>query len=386
MDFGGFWIYVVLEALAITGVLAIYLAWKNRNLNAQLASADGQKSSQALDVESYSDLVNKEILNTEAKLAHLADQPDTPAGLAETVQARLTFLIAEREAAGDSSSEEEKFWSRMMELLPGRVPAPDDPEVDASAAEDQSSLVEALQTRIQAYETRVANLEQFKQLFFEIKLKQVNSKGLEDRIRTEVEKVIPEQDQTPELRVVLSTLREENHTLEEQLNHIEQELDDVLRAAGPVGIPQTETSQVAVSSMSGGLEDDVENIRRVISQYKNHINDLNGLVMNLKLDVKDKEQLETYTEELKSQSADLQAAMHHLEEENDFLQEQISALLKQELEKEKQIKADAVEVENKLEAQLTAYAELEGKYAEMEQSYLVAYQENQKLIAAAGSR
>jgi len=67
-----------------------------------------------------------------------------------------------------------------------------------------------------------------------------------------------------------------------------------------------------------------------------------------------------------------------------FLQ-QISVLLKQELEKEAEIKADAAAVKETLEAQLVAYTELEGKYAEMEQLYLAAYQENQKLIEAAGT-
>jgi len=43
------------------------------------------------------------------------------------------------------------------------------------------------------------------------------------------------------------------------------------------------------------------------------------------------------------------------------------------------------EVKGALEAQLVAYTALEGKYAEMEQWYLTAYQENQKLIEAAGS-
>jgi len=43
------------------------------------------------------------------------------------------------------------------------------------------------------------------------------------------------------------------------------------------------------------------------------------------------------------------------------------------------------EVKGTLEAQLVAYTELEGKYADMEQWYLTAYQENQRLIEAAGS-
>jgi len=67
-----------------------------------------------------------------------------------------------------------------------------------------------------------------------------------------------------------------------------------------------------------------------------------------------------------------------------FLQ-QISVLLKQELEKEAEIRADAATVKETLEAQLVAYTELEGKYADMEQLYLTAYQENQRLIEAAGS-
>lgn len=384
MELGRFWTYIVFEALALVGVWAIYLGWKNRRLTAQLADANIHESSQALDIDSYSDLVNKEILNTEAKLVQLADQPGAEAGPMQAIQARLTFLRAEREAAGGLASDDEAFWARMTELLSGCIPAAGDAETTGAGERDQSAQVEALETRIQAYETRVSNLEQFKQLFFELKMKQVNSKGLEEKIRTEVDKVIPEQEQTPELKDMLSTLRAENHTLEEQLNHIERELDDVLRAAGPAGNQQAESGAGSVNNGPAGIEDDVENIRRVISQYKKHVNELNGLVMNLKLDVKDKERLEGYAEQLKSQYEDLQAAMHHLGEENDFLQEQISALLKQELEKEAQIKADAAEVADKLEAQLTAYAELERKYAEMEQSYLATYQENQKLIEEVG--
>ncbi len=385
MEFGSFWYYIVLEALLIVGVWVVYLQWSKRRRNAQLAAADDQAGSQALDIDSYADLVSKEILKTEAKLAQLEDKPDAEPGLVHAIQARLTFLRAEQEAASDSASSDEAFWPRMTELLSGCFPAPVETDKPVSDQEDQSSLIEALQTRIQAYETRISNLEQFKQLFFDIKMKQVNSKGLEEKIRTEVDKVIPQQEQTPELRDMLSTLRDENHTLEEQLTHIEQELDDVLRAAGPVGNQQTESGEGPVSSQPAGLEGDVENIRRVITEYKKHVNELNGVVMNLKLDVKDKERLESYAGELKSQYEDLQAAMDHLEEENDFLQEQISALLKQELEKEAEIKADAAAVKETLEARLVAFTELEGKYAEMEQLYLTAYQENQRLIEAAGS-
>jgi len=379
MALGSFWTYVVLEALALLGVWTIYQHWKIRRLSARLVNPVSSSGSQALNVESYTDLVNKEILNCETKLARLADRQADESGLASTIQTRLAFLRAERDAAIDQDSGDEAFWTRMSELLAACLPAPVDTESVENSEDEPDSEVEALRARIQAYETRVSNLEQFKQLFFELKMKQINSKSLEEKIRTEVGKAIPEQEQAPELKDMLSSLREENHTLEEQLGHIEHELDDILRAAGPAG-----SGEAPASNASTGVVDDVENIRQVISQYKMHVHELNGLIMNLKLDVKDKESLEKYAEQQKSQYEELQAAMHHLEEENDFLQEQISALLKQELEKEAQIKADAEEVKGKLDARLAAYAELEGKYAEMEQSYLAVYQENRKLTEASG--
>ncbi len=385
MDFGSIWSFVGLEALLIACVLVAYLSWKTRRLRAQLVAAAGHRSEPALDVDSYSDLVNKEILQTEAKLAGLTDQPDVKEALLRTVQTRLTFLRAEQETASKFAENDDAFWARMTELLSAELLGSRDLDTAAPVDEEQANRIEALQKRIQVYEKRVSNLEQFKALFFEAKMKQVNSRDLQEKIRAEVDKAIPEQDQSAELKDVLSTLREENHSLEEQLNHIERELDDVLRAAGPVADQAPASGGAHSGKAHAHLEEDVENIRAVISQYKDHINELNGLVLNLKLDVKDKEQLKSYAEELKSQYEALQSAMQHLEEENDFLQEQISALLKQELEKEEQIKADAAEVRSKLDSQLEAYTELEGKYAAMEQSYLEAYEENQKLLAAAGS-
>ncbi len=385
MDFGSIWSFVGLEALLIACVLVAYLSWKTRRLRAQLVAAGCQGGVPALDVDSYSDLISKEILQTEAKLAGLSDQPDVKEALLRTVQTRLTFLRAEQETTSKFAENDDAFWARMTELLSAELLGSRDLDTAAPVDEEQANRIEALQKRIQVYEKRVSNLEQFKALFFAAKMKQVNSRDLQDKIRAEVDKAIPEQDQSAELKDVLSTLREENHSLEEQLNHIERELDDVLRAAGPVADQAPASGGAHSGKAHAHLEEDVENIRAVISQYKDHINELNGLVLNLKLDVKDKEQLKSYAEELKSQYEALQSAMQHLEEENDFLQEQISALLKQELEKEEQIKADAAEVKSKLDRQLEAYTELEGKYAAMEQSYLEAYEENQKLLAAAGS-
>lgn len=336
MEITGYWSYVILEALAIAGILVIYLYQKNRRLSAQLAKMEDLEGNQALEIDDDSAHTSEEILNTEEEQVHLAEESE-----AEVRQ------------------------------------------------EDQSALIDTLQTRIQSYEMRISNLEQFKQLFFDLKMQQINNKSLNDKIRVEVDKAIPEQEQAPELKATLASLRDENRTLENQLTHIEKELDDVLLAAGPAGKQQhTAPGEVAYSSEStarSGIDCDVESIRRVISEYKKHVNELNGLVMNLKLDVKDKELLESSCKQLNAQCEDMQGAMSHLEEENEFLQEQISALLKQELEKDEQAKEDAVAEKVRVEERLKVLSELEGKYAEMEQLYLATYQENQRLSGSAGS-
>ena len=59
------------------------------------------------------------------------------------------------------------------------LPVPEESEErEKTGQEEQSALVAVLQTRIHAYETRISNLEEFKKLFFDLKMKQVNSAQL----------------------------------------------------------------------------------------------------------------------------------------------------------------------------------------------------------------
>ena len=66
----------------------------------------------------------------------------------------------------------------MASYLPVPEESEESEEREKTGQEEQSVLVVVLQTRIHVYETRISNLEEFKKLFFDLKMKQVNSAQL----------------------------------------------------------------------------------------------------------------------------------------------------------------------------------------------------------------
>ncbi len=378
MEISEYWIYIALEALLLVSAYAVYLYISRRRLLARQPGDAGTQPEAPSAADHYVALLQDEILRAEAKLAQLVSGENPDPLLRNIIETRLTFLCGERKAIDSSGPDEKKFWELIADTLKPFLPMEDPP--DETAKGDQTALIEVLQSRIQAYEMRVANLEQFKDRFFALKDKYENTRELNGKLHVEIERALPDEEQSPELKETLQRLKEENGHLESQLALVEQEFQNImnnLRAATDRSdLPKPE---LGITNSVDNIGEGVGRIKDVIASQEQKIRELNGMLSELELELEQQQRIKDAFDELQTKHDELNNAISIIQEENDFLQEQISALLKQELEKDGE-SSDAVEkLQQELNEQLKAYADLETRYAAMEHEYLATYAENEKL-------
>lgn len=375
MQLNGFWAYAVVELLIVAVAYILYLHYRMRSLARESSPTGGNAGDESPGIDAYVDQLQEQVLLCDAKLAHLnaAEQPDQR--LREIVEARMHFLQSERSAIDSSNADTDRLWNHLSESLGAFLPVEAEPPVPAEADSGQSALVTALQTRIHAYESRIENLEQFKEFFFDLKEKYASMKAIHGQLRTEWENAVPEADQTPEMKAVLDQLQSENERLEEKLHFVEQEFNNIMEnfsSADSAG------DQGALNVSMENIGDSVKEIKNVIRSQEGQIDELQRVISGLQLELEEKQSLDSVLGKLRDKNEELDSVISVLQEENTFLQEQISALLKQELANQEELEASHRQLNTEMDSQLKAYAELEQKYAAMEQEYLAAYAENQK--------
>ncbi len=376
MEANHLWLYALAEALILAVGAAAYFYWKTRRLKARLGEGPGD-TGERLPIDDYVELLQSEILKAEARLARLAQDKEANPEEKRLIETRLAFLRAERRAIDTSGNDEDAFWTKIADDLAPFLPKGDD-DTDSTAEGPRSAVLESLQTQIDAYKTRIANLEQFKDRFFELKARLADSHALNEQVHTEVEKIIPAAEQPPELADAMARLRQENKDLSGELAQVEEEFAALMRNVQAAEARKSEASD-GVNQASGQIERSLDRVKQILVTKEEQISALQGLVNELQLELKEKERLQAAIDDLAAQNRELDNVVTILQDENNFLQEQISVLLRQELDKEEKQVRRIQGLQEELDEQMRAFAELEKKYAAMEQEYLAMYEENQQL-------
>lgn len=367
------WLLGLIEVIIVLMVITGLLYHQNRRLQRALGSGLGQAETAATD---WHEFLQTQINRTRSRLTQLStDGVSSPASL-RLLQLRLRLLEAERAAWDRSTPDHEIFWDTLLQNLP---PPPDDEGATALAVKEE--LIRSLQERVQQYVLRVENLETFKTMFFDLKQKLGESQELNTQFHDEITRTIPVEMQSPEMQDMLERLREENTSLEELLQHVDQQLRSIMSQAGVAshGQDQRKASLDGMSGMVMHIESEMAQIRDIITGQKTRIGELTLQVDNLQLEVNDRDHLKRKLQALAKRNMEVDKAMDKLEQENRFLQEQISTLLSQELLSAEQTKEKIREYEIQLLTKEKALNELERKYAAMEEQYLSVFNENEKL-------
>ncbi len=361
MEISAFWFFAVLEALVLALAYGAYLHWRLGR------AKDGWHADAGVSADACPAPLQEQLRQTEAALSALGEPGVDEAGSRRRhlLETRLAFLRAERKAAEAAAAGENGFWD---ELEQGLAPF-------LAAGEKDSLLVQSLRTQLLACEKRLSNLERFKELFFELKGQLADSRTLGEQLQMEVAKAVPASEQSPELKNLLDGLRSENERLSQQLEYVDEAFSDILRRAHE----QVDVDEAGVAASISGIDQGVERIRGVIQAQQRRISGLATLISEKDMELEQKRGLESLLGEVREANEELTSIITVLEEENEFLQVQISMLLKQELEKEAERERTLEETRQARAEQEAAYAELSKRFAAMEKEYLLVFEENRRL-------
>ncbi len=259
-----------------------------------------------------------------------ATQPAAPKhGLRDFLESELARMRQVVDILSDDlSSEERQALGKRIAMLEAEYAMCSELEGDDSldsyqqvvvrhyrADEQTSPEFNKLQAALAGYQQKVENLERFRELFFKSQDKLSESFGI---IQDLQEKIASGGGSDEETAGLVARLEAEKRKLQSELDIADHEFEAIMGNLSDT--PAANERQPDMPDLAE-LEETVENLRGI-------------------------------------------------EEENQFLQEQIQFLLKQELERGHQFEADIEALKQQLEQKDASHSELEQKYLEMEGRYL----------------
>ncbi len=371
MDLSEFLAFALLEVLFVGAVYMVYLHFRHSQGEAETSQ---EPVAEVPAADQYLAILQEAILQADARLASLNGQAEPSPAQQKLVEIRLAFLRAERKAVEKAGADEDRLWALLEEGLKPLLPD------EQQEGEAKSKRVESLRLQLRSYEQRLANLEQFRTLFFDLKSQLATSSARSEKLQTEVRLAVPVEEQSPELKALLEELEHENRQLNEQLEHVEEVFSDILHEVKePVAV-----SDESIAGKMSGIDKGVEQIRYIVVAQEQRITELSAMLEEKEIVLADREQLQQMLEGLREANQEMESVISVLEEENRFLQEHISALLKQELDEDESYQQQIEALRKRQEEEHAAYIALSEKFAAMEKAYLQLYEENRTLRSDGG--
>ena len=358
----------ILELAALLGVAVFILYRKRKQLQAELhALTLASKTPQTFEsiASGYLPYLEKQILESREQLesSEGTDEPDNAS--VEALNYRLSLLEAEKKVTERCNDYPESRWDHVTELFtPPETPEPE-PEPDESPEEqpeDGNALDKA--------QARIKSLEKFRDNFFAMKKQLQALEASRDKLTEQLEALLPEAERSEELKALLDNLNAQHERLQDEMAQLESQSDELTKSAS-TNSSNTESPE----------SDSISELSNQIETQKRKMSELHHLVDDLQLEAEKAEALQAQLDQFDLSTRDMNMCIQVLEEENQFLQEQIKSLL-QMSEDESVYDSNDSELQEKLESmqaelddknqQLVA---LEEKYATMEQEYLTLYEE-----------
>lgn len=387
MDITTFLYLATAEVLLVLTFTGIWLGWR-RCSNQRRATVPLHPDTHPQQAgEQYQLLVQHQINKAEARLQNLLSHHSEDLDELSLIRFRMAYLKEEKLAVEACGDNEQALWQMLRTTLPALMPATDVPD-QGDGNDNDPDLIDPedyrlLQRKLHASEKRADSLTKFKELFFSLKDQFNESQKINTALHEELEELLPTDFASEDIQAVLAKLREENNTLHHQLEDVESSFAKLTRNldnSTPAGLPlQTSGQPHSIGATSQAVTAGVAQIKSVMDKQDEKIQQLNTVISSLKLQVEQQQALEQKLAEYQNVTDELRTSISQLEEENNFMCEQISALLKQELETDKQHKQASLELEEALTEQQLAVTEMEARYAKLESDYQQLYAEHQAL-------
>jgi len=187
----------------------------------------------------------------------------------------------------------------------------------------------------------------------------------------QLEALIPEAERSEELIALLDTMNAQRDRLEAELAQLESQSDALAKMASE-NTPEENSN--------------VSDLEEQVSQQKKKMFELHHMVDNLNLEAENTAALQAELDKVDLSNRDMNMCIQVLEEENQFLQEQVKSLLqigeKDSVYDSKESDTDNSALQQEIEAMKAALDEknqqiksLQEKYDAMENEYLTLYEE-----------
>lgn len=203
-------------------------------------------------------------------------------------------------------------------------------------------------------EQRVKNLERFRDLFFDLKNRVAGFMEHQQHMHEHMlEAGLPLEEQKA-LIASFEKLKKEKEILEQHLRQVEDELNVLMDT--PSQLPS-----LIVEDLNPAI---------VIQQQQTKIGRLIQEIADLEIEAATGHRIQTTINQLNHQTDDLTMAIEVLQDENQFLNDQIQALLLQQTQKDQQLMNEIDLITSQLAKKEHDYDELYKKHTTLESEYL----------------
>lgn len=297
MDLVTLSLLVVLEVALLLGIVLAVL-WRNNKVMRQQLRMQEQPSASAADsfasIESgYLPYLEKEILATRERLELSATESGVDAGLPVALQQRLTALEAEKKVAESCNDYPERRWEFVSECFRPRVNEPSEAAAESSEVERINELHSVL-----------------------------NQQG--DTLLT-MRQVLDQAKLDPQAEFI--------EALEKQLHQLEQRYReagtciDIMQQENDRLLAKVDRKDVRIEQIEEEKSENVAGLEEQLGRQRRNISELHHMIDGLQIEAEKAEQLRAKLDQFELASRDMNMCIQVLEEENEFLQEQIKALL-----------------------------------------------------------
>ncbi len=366
-------LFVVLELAALLGVVVFVLHRKRKRLQAQVQTLIAEAEKSAPDefdsiASGYLPYLEKLIIESRDQLETSEGEAEPDGTLIEALKYRLSLLEAEKQVTERCNDYPEKHWQHVSDLFaPPEVPEPEQIEIAEDEPESDNALNKAL--------TRIKRLEKFRDNFFDMKKQLKELEDSKQKLVAQLEALIPEAERSEELLTLLDTMNAQRDRLEAELAQLESQSDALAKTSSENASPDNTAEEGSVSELEEQL-----------SQQKKKMSELHHLVDSLNLEAENTAALQAELDKVDLSNRDMNMCIQVLEEENQFLQEQIKSLLQMDdndsVYDTKESENNNEELQQEIETLKAALDEkdqqiktLQDKYDAMEGEYLTLYEE-----------
>lgn len=352
---------LALEVALLLAVALVVLVRKHRRLRQRLKQLPGSEESGpafASVASGYLPYLDKEILDTRAQLELTGSETVGDGGVVEALASRLALLESEKKVAELCNDYPDRRWEHIRACFAPFI-EPEDAQagVEAAPDEEQGNVrhIDTLQGALSGQADAIQSLQHLL-----LQARQAPDESLVEQMEKHIAQL---ERQAREANTCVEIMEQENQRLHHQVDGAG------LRAGRAVA----------------EVQENMVELQQKLDARNHAIAELRETVDRLKAETEQAHTLQARVEQMERADRDMSMCVETLEEENEFLQEQIRALLKLEQDQalyqgdEPASGAPAQPELEQLQEELRARDEqlktLEQKYAAMEQEYLTLYEE-----------